>query len=150
MEMYEIAGLILEMELKIQSVIETGAQWEIWLQAELAIALREKYHVMGRELPVFGTRETVDIGFTLNNVVHAIELKVEGATTSNKFAGVSLGAGVGADIEKLERLDVDGLPCKKWACCVAWSPKGKESLQLFGFDYIAFGEKIYVGLKQVA
>ncbi|MGQ9425598.1 hypothetical protein ACXYTJ_08015 [Gilvimarinus sp. F26214L] len=143
MDVGEFCNLITDMEEKVVAAIQSGAQWEVWLQVEIFGALIRNFGCGGREIRRDGARAT-DLAFTHDSTVHMVELKVESAHHAGQFAGVSLSDAVDADVEKLRRLNVVG---HKWSCCIAWSRQGKEALQGYGFNYIAFGDSVYVGVK---
>lgn len=136
---------------RITRAIQSGGQWEVWLQTELGIELQQTYGATGRELKYPNSAESVDLAFTLNNEYYAIELKVESATNAGQFAGMMLVNAAHGDITKLRSLNVGAYPATlqgvtapvtafavqgtmtipnvhKWVVCVAWSPTGKQKI----------------------
>lgn len=69
---------------RIKDAITTGAQWEVWMQTELALLSRQAGHSAVREVP-YGDGRSLDILVQYDASHHiAIELKCESATNAGQ------------------------------------------------------------------
>lgn len=128
MEPNDILDLVAGLADRVSGAIQTGSAWEIWLQVELASALMRAYGVQGREIWYPDGSKRVDLAFTRNDRYYFIEIKVESATNAQQFAGQSLTAAVGADIEKLKGMNYGTDPAR-WVLVVAYSTPARNDLQ---------------------
>ncbi|MBD9504313.1 hypothetical protein M2D07_030695 [Pseudomonas sp. BGr12] len=86
---------------RIKSAMDTNAQWEIWLQVELAIYLKSKSGLVVREQNYDASRKSLDILCKLNTRGYAIELKAESLKTG-LTSGMTMVQALLSDKSKLE------------------------------------------------
>ena len=87
---------------RIKSAMDTNAQWEIWLQVELAIYLKSKSGLVVREQRYDSSKKSLDILCKLNTRGYAIELKTESLKT-NLTSGMTMVQALLSDKSKLEK-----------------------------------------------
>ncbi len=129
---------VLSLESRIVGAIESGAQWEIWLQVELMAALRNRYGINGREWTLPGTSESVDLAFTYKGRYYFVEIKVESAHNAGQFAGKTCEKAVEADLEKLGRISLSGTEgsiAMRAVLVVGWSPSGSRGYETAAANY---------------
>lgn len=84
-EAVKLAGEILNWTAKeserIKRAMGTGAQWEIWLQVELALGLKATASLVVREEKYDSSAKSVDLMCQVVNRAFAIELKTESTKT---------------------------------------------------------------------
>lgn len=81
---YLLGGIFnwtVEKNIAIRSAMQTNAQWEIWLQVEMALFLKEKYGDVIREANYDDSRKSLDIIVQYKKQAIAIELKTESLKT---------------------------------------------------------------------
>jgi hypothetical protein len=125
MDSYIFSQFLIGETERIKATIETGAAWEIWIQVELALALRAMEFDIAREVQYPNeTANYVDmIATDRRRKSHAIEIKVESATNS----GRELIAGIRNDITRLQR--VVGIYESKWVLGVFYSNYANTTLR---------------------
>lgn len=124
----DFLNVVLQCAKMFASAIETGAQWEIAAQVFISMKLKQGFGVMGREIKYPESERTaVDLAFSYNETVYAVEIKVESANTAGKFAGVSLDKALSDDAEKIKNFNLPG--AVKWVVIVAYSVDSKARLR---------------------
>ena len=100
-----------EQKIKIKAAISTGAQWEIWLQVELALFLSNLSSSSSgqviREQKYDDSRKSLDILYKdqKNSWAMAIELKAQSPKTG-LTSGTSMAQALLSDVKKLQELKV--------------------------------------------
>jgi hypothetical protein len=123
----ELANLLVADTTRIVDAITTGAAWEIWMQVELIIILRQNGKQAAREVQ-YGDASNLYLDALVRdqNEAYAIELKVESANNS----GIALLTAMQADIAKIKgypAASVNG----RWVVSMAYSGDAKKALQTF-------------------
>ena len=143
----DLLGLILVDSQRIATAVSTGAQWEIWMQVELALLFRDVGFEVAREVPYPPPVDSLRLDLLVQDPGSssrcAIEMKVESATNS----GVRIIADLETDLVKIGRYNVEGL-AEKWVVGVAYSAVAKEKFQNHALQYpamIIVGESDGVG-----
>lgn len=119
----DVLGLIISDAGRIATAISTGAQWEVWMQVELACIFRANGFNVARELPYPYPFPRMRLDLAVQDpagAYYAIELKVESATNS----GPAVVRGVEEDVVKIGRFNIEGL-ADKWVVGVAYSAAAK-------------------------
>src|SRR5262249_15761614 len=156
-------------------LVSQGAQWELkahGLIFEVIEALTGRRPVLEfpyKNLTGLDTRESCDFQCQVGSDFYAIEVKVEGATTQNVYAGKSLKVAQKEDTDKLKQLnkgqftvtghDDTGNPVafnantlSRWFLGVAWSPKARGEIKAntteYTFTYTAINHGILFALKE--
>ena len=80
--------------------MKTQAQWEIWLQVEIAIHLKSITELTIREQQYDNSQMSLDILATINETAFAIELKTESLRTG-RVSGMTMENALLADKKKL-------------------------------------------------
>ncbi|MFC1222726.1 hypothetical protein ACFE6N_02895 [Pedobacter sp. BG31] len=117
------------------NAISTGAGWEIWLQTELILALRDanQGYSGARELPYPSPWEKsrLDIGIGHNQEYYAIEMKVESATKTKPFLNRIL-----KDVTKIGYYAVQGSEVKlsKYVVGIGFSVAAKAQMKQYSVD----------------
>jgi hypothetical protein len=143
----DLLGLILLDSQRIATAISTGAQWEIWMQVELAVLFRDAGFQVAREVPYPPPVDSLRLDLLAQDPGgsrYAIEMKVESATNS----GLTIVAGLENDLVKIGRYNVEGLT-EKWVVGVAYSAVAKERFRDLALRYpsmIIVGESDDVGV----
>jgi hypothetical protein len=124
----QLADSLLRDEQRIVNAIGVGAGWEVWMQVELAVVLRERGLQVAREVPYDPPalpRRILDALASDAAGRYAIELKVESATN----AGAAVMQGVLADRVKLGYYT----PAvgNRWATGIAYSDTAKHLFEAF-------------------
>lgn len=110
---------------RIAAAISTGAAWEIWMQVELILMLRQNQLQAAREVPYPGTNNYLDAMAADSQGSYAIELKVESATNS----GRALFNAVLADRTKIATYNAANTT--RWVLSIAYSIDAKNALRTF-------------------
>ena len=121
-----LAQVILVNGQQVADAITTGSGWEVWLQVQLLLWLRQNNIFGAREIayPPPNNRWRLDLITQDPSGAYAMELKVQSAND----ATVDLGMGVLNDIQKLSFFTA--IPtAAKWAVGVAYTPSGQQTLQ---------------------
>ncbi|HEX8560875.1 MAG TPA: hypothetical protein VF668_22465 [Pyrinomonadaceae bacterium] len=119
----ELINLILGDSARIATAISTGAQWEIWMQVELAVLFRGADMMSSREVPYPEPNDGLRLDLLVadkSGSRYAIEMKVESATNS----GRAILAGLQKDKLKIAAYSVNRL-AGKWVVGVAYSGEAK-------------------------
>jgi len=129
----DLSNWILSQEPRITQAISTGAAWEIWMQVELNLLLRQVGGLqVVRETPYpdpFGAMK-LDIGVQDNSGKYAIELKIESANN----AGAAVLISIQQDILKLSNFTILN-PGARWVIGIAYSVPGKTALQKYATNH---------------
>ena len=130
----DLLNLLLSQEARITQAISTGAGWEIWMQVELNLLLRQIPGLqVGREIRYpdpFGAM-SLDITVQDNSGSrYAIELKVESANN----AGAAVIISIQQDILKLGNFNILN-PGGRWVTGIAYSVPGKTALQNYATNH---------------
>lgn len=121
-----LAQVILQNGQQVADAISTGSGWEVWLQVQLLLWLRQANVFGAREIayPPPNPRWHLDLIAQDAGVTYAMELKVQSAND----ATVDLGMGILNDLQKLALFTL--IPnAVKWAVGVAYTPSGQGVLQ---------------------
>jgi hypothetical protein len=137
----DIINLILRDAPRISGAIETGAAWEIWMQVELLLLLRQAGVHTARELPYPNNKQKLDFLATDGQGSYAIELKVESATKAKGFMGL-----LEEDIKKIA-----GYPQQKpgyrWVVGICYSVKARDDAKKYGtHPAVVYGESQSIGV----
>ncbi len=122
----DLTDLILNLSDRIVRAVTTGADWEIWLQVEIALALEEKGITVTREVKYpsnFNWQLDFLVGVGLD--LCAIELKVQSALGR----ALELWSGIDSDLTKLDNFNLQNMKINKWAVGVAHNKEGQEALE---------------------
>ncbi|MBD2629256.1 hypothetical protein [Trichormus variabilis] len=112
---------------RITQAITTGAAWEIWMQVELIILLRNQRIQAAREVPYpMNPNLSLDALAQDNHGKYAIELKVESATN----AGVQLLQSAQQDVNKIRNYPAPH-PGTRWVVAIGYSADARNALQIF-------------------
>jgi hypothetical protein len=133
MNAQNLAGAILGDEQRIVGAIQTGAQWEVWMQVELAILLMSNGVQCAREAPyVPATFPATHLDCLAwdGQTRFPIEMKVESATN----AGRALIAAVLKDQVKLRGYVDPTVPLTRWVLSIAYSGVAKAALGQMAAD----------------
>lgn len=95
-----IANWAVSERTRIAAAMSTGAQWEIWLQVELALYLRTVSGLVLREQRYDGSKKSVDIWSVEGTRAYAFELKTE-STMTGLVSGVTMLKAIKGDQLKL-------------------------------------------------
>ncbi len=100
----ELLTLILSDNQAITLAISTGAQWEIWMQAEFEILCRKIGWEIARKVRYPYPHQGSKLDFLVkdNQGQYAIELKVESATNAGQIAGQSIPISIENDKSKIQ------------------------------------------------
>lgn len=110
---------------RIIDAISTGAAWEIWMQVELILMLRQNQMQVARELKYPDSNNYLDARVADSQGAYAIELKVESATNS----GSAILNAILADKVKIASYNV--VNTTKWVLGIAYSAEAKYVLRTF-------------------
>lgn len=122
---------------RIVQAMRTEAQWEVWLQVEMAVALNS-IGIAVREQKYDDSRKSLDILFVerssqQTNQLFVIELKAESLKT-NLVSGRSMFSALLSDLDKMQSLQVNNLK-NKYSCsaltyiaCGIGSPSKYEAI----------------------
>src|SRR5262245_16533935 len=124
----EFLELILADTSRIVSAISVGAAWEVWMQVELAILLRNDGKQVAREVPYPRPFDSLMLDLLAQDSGgdrYAIELKCESATNAGTAAGRPLMTALQQDAAKIRNYDVESLAAK-WAVGIAYSSFAKS------------------------
>lgn len=119
----DLMNLILGDAARISTAISTGAQWEIWMQVELAVLFRGAGVMPTREAPYPEPHDALRLDLLATEkggARYAIEMKVESATNS----GRAIRAGLQKDTLKIAAYDVEDLAAR-WVVGVGYSGDAK-------------------------
>jgi hypothetical protein len=110
----------------IVRAIETGAQWEIYAQAFIAMALQRSANGVAREVPYGVGNASADLVFSHAGQRYVVEIKVESAHHIDDFAGRSLAVALQADVTKIR-----GFPNveHRWVLCIAYGVRARAILR---------------------
>lgn len=101
--------------------METSAQWEVWLQVELAVFFKTIGAAVVREVKYDGSQQSVDLVVKVNDRAIAIELKTESLKTG-KVSGTTMVSALQSDMQKLQNNQLLNqymqLGCRKWSSVV--------------------------------
>lgn len=102
--------------------MNTSAQWEVWLQVELAVFLKQQCGAaVLREVKYDGSQQSVDLVVRMNDRAIAVELKTESLKTGN-VSGTTMVKALLSDMEKLASNELlkqfATLGCTKWSSIV--------------------------------
>ncbi len=117
------------------NAISTGAGWEIWLQTELILALRDANlgYSGARELPYPSpwSKSRLDIGIGHNQEYYAIEMKVESAFKAKPFLSRIL-----KDVTKIGYYSIQGSQVKltKYVVGIAYGVAAKAQMKQYSVD----------------
>ncbi len=133
----KIINLILKKHQQISDAISTGAAWEIWMQVELILLLREHGFQGAREVDYPNDHNKhLDLLIKKDNVRYAVELKVESATNAVREFLAKLKKdeeklkGYNDQEQNVERLkEHEYRPAGKWVLSIAYSAEAKRSLR---------------------
>jgi len=106
----------------ITLAMNTSAQWEVWLQVELAVFLKTNLGAtVVREVKYDGSQQSVDLVVKVNDRAIAVELKTESLKTGN-VSGTTMVNALRSDTQKLKDnqllVQYMQLGCKKWSSVV--------------------------------
>ncbi|UZJ58040.1 hypothetical protein OKW98_15600 [Pseudomonas sp. KU26590] len=115
---------------RLTLAIQTGAQWELWMQVEMYIMLFGMPGVtVAREVPYGATRMTLDFLATDQHGRYAIELKVESATN----AGASVMTQAMSDVQKIAQyVAPDALHLSRYVIAIGYSAPARTALRAAG------------------
>lgn len=124
----DMSNLILADDARIVEAIATGAAWEIWMQVELCILIRQSGRQAAREVPYPPPNQAqrLDTLAQDGQGQYAIELKVESAHN----AGANIMNGVHQDIVKIANYPAPN-PGERWVIGIGYSAHARNALQLF-------------------
>jgi hypothetical protein len=131
----DLLGLILSDSARIATAVSTGAQWEIWMQVELAVLFRGAGFQVAREVPYPPPVDSLRLDLLVQDPDgsrYAIEMKVESATNS----GGAIIAGLENDMVKIGRYNIESL-AEKWVVGVAYSAVAKGRFRDLALQYPA-------------
>ena len=133
-----LLNLILGDQARIVEAISTGAAWEIWMQVELIILLRQAGVQAAREVPYPAPNQNLRLDALAqdNQGQYAIELKVESANN----AGAAVLASAQQDIVKIANYPAPN-PGARWVVAIGYSVPANNALQ--GFANIPANNAIY-------
>lgn len=123
----DLLELILGDTARITTAITTGAQWEVWMQVELAILLKNASMQVAREVPYPRPYDSMILDVLAQDSLgarSAIELKAESATNAGFAGGQPIMTALQADAAKVKNYAVESLAAR-WAVCVAYSASAK-------------------------
>jgi len=133
MDAQDLARWVLADEPRIVAAIATGAQWEIWMQVELAIVLSGNGIQIAREAPYVPATVPVtrlDCLASDGRTRFPIEMKVESATN----AGRALLAAILQDRAKLAGYVDPTVTLTRWVIGIAYSDVAKQGLAQLAAD----------------
>lgn len=140
----ELLELILSDTTRITTAISTGAQWEIWMQVELSILLKNAGMQVAREVPYPRPYDSMVLDILTQDkqgARYAIELKAESATNAGFAAGQAIMTALQADAAKIKNYEVASLSAR-WAVGIAYSATSRGKFT----DYAAqFPEAVITG-----
>ena len=112
---------------RIVLAITTGAAWEIWMQVELAILMRQNNIQAARETPYPPPNQAslLDLLAQDDTGIYAIEMKVESANN----AGTALMTAINSDRAKLANYLPN--PGTRWVVGIGYSSAALNAMQLF-------------------
>lgn len=122
----DMINLILGDSARVTTAISTGAAWEIWMQVELIILLRQASIGAAREVPYPSPYDRLSLDTLAQDSKggrYAIELKVESANNAGTFL-----YSVSKDVAKLQFYQAPNLTAR-WVVAMAYSSPAKTSLQ---------------------
>jgi len=128
MNNHGLSNVILQDSWRISEAIATGAAWEIWMQVELVLLLRQAGIQAAREVayPVPNQNLSLDVIAQDKQGRYAIELKVESANN----AGAAVLSAARQDMVKVANYPVQN-PGVRWVVAVGYSPAARNALQGF-------------------
>lgn len=120
-----LATMILNESNRIATAIESGNAYEIWMQVELYVMLRNMNAQVAREVPYPNGVQALDVLFRDVQGIYAVELKVESANN----AAVSIINDVNTDVAKIANfVYADGTALIRWVVAIAYSKFNKDNL----------------------
>lgn len=124
----QLQNLIFGDSARIVDAITTGAAWEIWMQVELVLILRQSGRQAARELPYPPPYQNLrlDCGAQDNQGMYAIEMKVESANN----AGAAIVNALNADRLKLANYTQPN-PGARWVVGIGYSQAAVNALNQF-------------------
>lgn len=139
-------NLILADTPRIATAISTGAAWEIWMQVELCLILRDGGLQGAREVPYpFPNQNwSLDVRAQDNAGTYAIELKVESATN----AGAIVIGGINQDRQKIASYPAQN-PGARWVVGIGYSSVARNAMMQFagvGGNASIYAEQNSVGV----
>ena len=124
----ELLNLLLSNQVRIAEAISTGSAWEIWMQVELIILLRQS-GIPGiqaaREVPYPNQNLRLDALAQDPQGMYAIELKVESANNAGPLI-----AAVQQDILKIQNYPAP-VPGTRWVVAIGYSNPAINDLNAF-------------------
>jgi hypothetical protein len=131
MNNHELSTIILSDFQRIVETIATEAQWEIWMQAELLILLKQ-FNVRGtRKVPYPAPNSALHLDLLLTDNVsrkYAIELKVESATN----AATGFLRTIHADAKKIVKYTAS--VTARWVVAICYNSMAKNELADYASD----------------
>jgi hypothetical protein len=130
---------------RIVEAISTGAAWEIWMQVEMLIILRQHNIAGAREVPFPPPYQAQHLDVSAQDAIggrYAIELKVESATN----AGAALLVSAQSDMLKIANYNA---PClvARWVVAIGYSSTARQALN--GYAGVPFNNAIYNELNSI-
>ena len=124
----QLQQLIFGDSVRIVEAITTGAAWEIWMQVELVLLLRQNNVLAAREVPYPPPNQNLRLDCIAqdNQGMYAIEMKVESANN----AGAQIVNALNADRLKIANYPQPN-PGARWVVGIAYSQAAVNALQAF-------------------
>jgi hypothetical protein len=158
-------------------LVAQGAQWELKAHGvifEVLSALTGRRPVLEfpyKKLTGQDDNESCDFLCQVGSDFYAIEVKVEGATKQNVFAGKSLKNAQKGDVEKLQKLNKEQFTVvgndytgkevqfnanslSRWFLLIAWSPQARADIQAnakgYAITHVVLNPNILFALQSVS
>lgn len=124
----QLQNLIFSDSVRIVEAITTGAAWEIWMQVELVLLLRQNNVQAAREVPYPPPHQNLRLDCIAqdNQGMYAIEMKVESANN----AGAQIVNALNADRLKIANYPQPN-PGARWVVGIGYSVAAVNALQQF-------------------
>jgi hypothetical protein len=124
----ELCNFFINRSPAIREAISTGAGWEVWLQVDFILAVRQDLqgYSAAREVPYPYSSKKLDLLIGNNEVRNPIEIKVESANKSAPF-----GYRLQQDVLKIKGffIESDNFPLSRMVVGIGYSPAAKGAMQ---------------------
>lgn len=133
----ELLNLILGDSARIAAAIETGAQWEVWMQVELAVLLSNAGLQVTREVhyPAPLNLLTLDIlASDAEGHSYAIEMKAETGSQAGQAGRKPIMTVLESDVAKIKSFSIGSLRAR-WVVGIADSTTAKKRFAEYAAQY---------------